>query len=541
MLDTNRAAIYCRLSKEDGNDESQSISNQKSFLEDYVKKQGWYLFDIYIDDGYSGTNFERPSFQRLISDIEYGKIDIVVTKDLSRLGRNYIQTGYYTEEYFPNKNVRYIAINDNFDTSKIDSNNFAPFKNIINEWYAKDISKKIRFTLDNMAKKGTPKRTVFPLFGYAFNEASERVIDSDTAPIVKLIFKKFIEMCSCSKVARWLKENNIKRPCYYNAIKYNYNKEKVLALSEEKLCSWRNDVIKDILTNIEYTGAYITAKSTSRNYKDKKRKKSNINRHIFYNRYPAIIDKFTFERIQNMLIKQRGGKVDINENLYKGLIRCADCESILRFEKRETKRKGVVKRYYCYKKNCKSFNTIQIKYLNEIVKINLLNLKNCILKKKKEFIEFINNFDTKGRYIKINLQDDLNKHIKRNNELDNYIQMLFEEKNKNNIPESTYEVMINKYKKEKEILKELIDSLKSRIEQEKLKFATSEKTKLIISILENINEDNVLDPRIIRSCIKSIYVKIGDEIKPKKYVYNIAIRYMYLDNEIKEFLENGDE
>ena len=115
---------------------------KKVFLEDYVKKQGWYLFDIYIDDGYSGTNFERPSFQRLISDIEYGKIDIVVTKDLSRLGRNYIQTGYYTEEYFPNKNVRYIAINDNFDTSKIDSNNFAPFKNIINEWYAKDISKK---------------------------------------------------------------------------------------------------------------------------------------------------------------------------------------------------------------------------------------------------------------------------------------------------------------------------------------------------------------------------------------------------------------
>ena len=159
LLNLN-TAIYCRLSREDGNEESQSIQSQKEILTEYVKKQGWNLVDYYIDDGYSGTDFNRPSFQRLLRDIELGKIGIVITKDLSRLGRNYIQAGYYTEEYFPLHNIRYIALNDAYDTFNEDANDFAPFKNIINEWYAKDISKKIRFTLDNKAKNGEPRNTV---------------------------------------------------------------------------------------------------------------------------------------------------------------------------------------------------------------------------------------------------------------------------------------------------------------------------------------------------------------------------------------------
>ena len=132
ILQDNRTAEYSRLSREDGNEESQSIQAQKEILVNYVHSQGWQLYDIYIDDGYSGTNFDRPEFQRLLSDVEKGKIDIVITKDLSRLGRNYIQTGYYTEEYFPDRGVRYIAINDSYDTESEDSNDFAPFKNIIN-------------------------------------------------------------------------------------------------------------------------------------------------------------------------------------------------------------------------------------------------------------------------------------------------------------------------------------------------------------------------------------------------------------------------
>ena len=174
-MSQNRVAIYCRLSRDDGNvDESQSIQSQKAILTEYAIKNNFVIHDIYIDDGYSGTDFNRPSFLRMLEDIEHNKINIVITKDLSRLGRNYIQTGYYTEDYFPKHNVRYIAINDSFDTEKEETTDFAPFKNIINEWYAKDISKKIRFTLDNKAKNGEAKNTVFPIFGYTYNESYER-------------------------------------------------------------------------------------------------------------------------------------------------------------------------------------------------------------------------------------------------------------------------------------------------------------------------------------------------------------------------------
>ena len=251
----NKVAIYCRLSRDDGSvDESQSIQSQKAILTEYAIKHNFEIVDVYVDDGYSGTDFNRPSFLRMLNDIELNRINIVITKDLSRLGRNYIQTGYYTEEYFPKHNVRYIAINDNFDTEKEESNDFAPFKNIINEWYAKDISKKIRFTLDNKAKNGEPRNTVFPIFGYTYNERYERVIDPETAKIVQLIFHKYDELGSSLKVARYLTQNKVKLPCYYNAIKYNYNKDKVLARTEEELTNWKPTAVRSILENIQYTG-----------------------------------------------------------------------------------------------------------------------------------------------------------------------------------------------------------------------------------------------------------------------------------------------
>ena len=161
----NNAALYCRLSIDDGISESLSISNQKKILSSYCVLNNFNIYDFYIDDGYSGTNFNRPSFIKMINDIERGNIDIVVTKDLSRLGRNYLETGKYTDIYFPNKNIRYIALNDNIDSFN-ELNEFIPLKNIINEWYALDISKKIRATLNKQMESGEFKRAGHPLYGY---------------------------------------------------------------------------------------------------------------------------------------------------------------------------------------------------------------------------------------------------------------------------------------------------------------------------------------------------------------------------------------
>lgn len=544
LLQDTKTAVYCRLSREDGNEESQSIQSQKEILVNYVHTQGWQLYDIYIDDGYSGTNFDRPDFQRLLKDVEQGKINIVLTKDLSRLGRNYIQTGYYTEEYFPDRGVRYIALNDNYDTQDEDSNDFAPFKNIINEWYAKDISKKIRFTLDNQAKNGEARRTVFPLFGYAWNERNERIPDPETAPIVKLIFEKFLETTSASKVARFLRENKIKRPCYYNAIKYGYNKAKVLAHDEEYFYKWTHDVVHDILINYEYTGAYITAKSKSISFKSKKRDKDNKNKFIFEGRYEALVDKETFNKVQNMVSSAGSGTIPVEKNVFKGVVRCAECGEVLRFERRSPnkKNKTEVLRYYCNNKNCNCSNTIKLDRLASVVIKELMTLKRIILNHEVDFLKKALEYDSSGKYIRVDHSKEIEKYTKRNDEIDKYIQILFEQNVKGKIPEATYDKMMEKYLKEKNLLKEQIRSLTIQ-EQNEINTQSSyyNEAQLLVEQLKLINEKNALDTDTLRTFVKWVAVKTTKkEYQYNKCNYAFTFRYLRLDELIKEFLQNEE-
>ena len=222
-----------------------------------IEENNLTLIDEYVDDGVSGTTFDRPQFNRLITDIENQKINMVITKDLSRLGRNYIQTGQYLEEYFPEKGVRYIAVNDNYD-SFTDNNELGPFKNIINEWYAKDISKKIRFSLNSMAQRGERRKTPVPLYGYQFDSNGNRYLDPNSSNVVQLIFTKYLEMKSTYRVANFLNEQKIYSPRYYNHIKYNFWKNTYSEWPEEKKYVWTSSTIKAILRNREYLGDLIT-------------------------------------------------------------------------------------------------------------------------------------------------------------------------------------------------------------------------------------------------------------------------------------------
>ncbi len=543
LLATN-TAIYCRLSRDDGNvDESQSIQSQREALTEYVEQQGWNLIDYYIDDGYSGTDFNRPSFQRLLKDIEAGRINIVITKDLSRLGRNYIQTGYYTEEYFPSHQVRYIAVNDNFDTFNEDNNDFVPFKNIINEWYAKDISKKIRFTLDNKAKNGEPRNTVFPIFGYAYNESYERIPDPETAPIVKMIFEEYVRLGSSTKVARLLKERKIKIPSYYNAVKYGYNKKKVMQYSEEKLITWQPDVIRDILMRNDYLGTYTTARSKSANYKMKKRSE-NENAYVFENRYEPLIDKDTWDKANKILKRTRAGEIPMEENEYKGLVICADCGQVMKYDR---KRDAFTKefnfyRYYCAKKNCQHVNGIQKRHLHQIVKQELLSLKHIILSHKDEFIEFVKKYDEKGRKIETDVDKELKLYKKKNEEVDRYIMQLFEQNVKGIIPQSTFEMMMNKYNKEKKFIEEQLRALTKLERQQLTEDSNQDKAYKLIELLEAINEENVLATDIIHSMINHISVSSRKmENYQRKHVYDVAIIFAVLDTIVKEFIKTYEE
>ena len=530
-----RVAIYCRLSKEDGNEESQSIQSQKEILNEYVKKQEWNIVDYYVDDGYSGTSFERPDFKRLLKDIEIGKIDLVITKDLSRLGRNYIQTGYYTEDFFPSHGIRYIALNDGYDSEKEEGADFAPFKNIINEWYAKDISKKIRFTLDNKAKKGEPQNTVFPIFGYTYNDFYERVPDSDTAKIVQLIYKKYVEFGSSVKVANYLKKEKIKTPRYYNALKFNYNKDKVFCMSEDELTNWRPDGIRDIIGRKEYLGCYITAQTRSQNYKNKKRKK-NENCYIFENRYEPIIDKETWELANKIMNRTRSGRIPMSENVFKGLIFCEDCKNLMRFERRKIGEKYIY-RYFCAKKDCFHSNSIPVHIMKNIIDKELLELINLILSKRNQFVEFSKLLRNNKRIIKIDSKKEMEKLLQRDAEIDSYIKMLFEKNVAGIIPASTFEMMMSKYNREKNVLFQEIKKLKENQQKEFLNKKNEEKSDFLIKILEKIKKNKELLSNFAQRIIKKIYIKskpINGSNRNKEY--NISILFSRCDDIIKEFI-----
>ncbi len=534
-LSGTNVAIYCRLSREDGNEESQSIQSQKEILTKYVNEQDWNIIDYYIDDGYSGTNFDRPSFQRLLNDIEVGRINIVITKDLSRLGRNYIQTGYYTEEYFPSHNIRYIALNDNFDTLKDENNDFVPFKNIINEWYAKDISKKIRFTLDNKAKNGEPRNTVFPIFGYAYNENFERIPDPETAPIVQFIFKEYAKAGSSVKVARLLTSNKVKLPCYYNAVKYNYNKEKVLSKSEEELYTWEPNNVRDILEKNDYIGTYTTSRSKSQNYKNKKRY-DNQDCYVFENRYEPLIDRETFETVQKILHRTRSGTITREENSYKGLVICADCGKPLKFERKRNRNTGEFDsyRYFCNNKSCSSFNHIHKKILNLIVKQELSTLRDVILKQEEGFVDFAEKADSKGRNLNTDVSQDIKAYLKKNAEIDNFIQTLFEQNARGIIPQSTFEVMMTKYSKEKKFVEDQIKDL-TKLEQQQLSKSTNEQNaNKFVTLLKSIDENQFLDPDVMSQFIYVIKIK-AIRLSQRKFNYDVTINYGVVDNLIKEF------
>ena len=315
--------LYIRLSREDENktDVSESITNQKSLLLQYVKENNLKVYDIYIDDGYSGTTFDRPGFNRLINDIENKLVNMVITKDMSRLGRDYIKTGYYLEKYFPEHNIRYIAITDNIDTYLDNSNNdIAPFKAIMNDYYAKDISKKIKSSLRAKQKEGKWVGSRCP-YGYDkdINNKNHLVINEEQAGIVRYIFDLSLNGLTCFKIANKLTLENIKTPAQY----YNFNWKNNYNMNMGK---WHPKTIKDILTNRLYTGDLVQNRRSKVNYKIKK---VVYNKECDYivapNTHEAIIDKELFDRVQSLIPKNVGRNEKRENHLLDGLLYCGEC------------------------------------------------------------------------------------------------------------------------------------------------------------------------------------------------------------------------
>lgn len=468
IFQPNNVAIYCRLSREDNSDnESSSIKNQKSMLSDYAVNKGWNIFNVYVDDGYSGGNFNRPAFKQLITDVEDGHVNIILTKDLSRLGRNYIEQGYYLEDYFPSKKVRFIAVNDNYDSIN-GEDDIAPFKSIFNQYYLKDISRKIKSANLTRIKKGKlPNGNHIPLYGYKHDSNNERILDEETSPVVKKIFEMYAAGTSSKNILDYLYDHRIYTSGYYNYLKYNYHPELWENVPEDKKYKWTFPMIYRIVCNEEYLGHLVLQKKKTISYKTHKRELSKEDeKYYFANRFPAIIDEYTFNRCKEMRNHKSKSKISSDINEYHNILFCSSCGKALSptnsitswNQKREFK-------YICRCGKCTHHVTVLKKDVDEFIKLELPNFINFCISNEKNIKKYAKTYKQNITSEQSQDNTELDRLIERNNKLNKLLQTLFERSVLGELPQETYNNMVSSYKKEFEENSALID----RLEKNKVK------------------------------------------------------------------------
>ena len=372
VLNLFNVAIYIRLSREDGDkEESDSVGNQRKLLAEYIaKKEDFILYDVYVDDGYSGTNFNRPSFQRMIADIEDGEVNCVVVKDLSRFGRDYIDTGRYLERYFPEMGVRFISVTDGIDSMKQAYDMLLPIKNIFNEQYARDISKKIQATVKSKQKAGE-FIGAFTSYGYKKSPVDKHklVIDDYAADVVRRIFSLYIQGYGKQKIAKLLNAEGVLCPAEYKKVNgENYKNCNCL----ESTTYWSYSTINSILHREMYVGNMVQGTKRQR-MRSKQKKMTKEEWIIVENTHEPIIDKVTWEKARSLLQKRtRELDLETNKNIFAGFVKCGDCGRAM--AKNMWRRADGSKTYslYCgtYKRNGKQYctpHTLPMAVLEDIV------------------------------------------------------------------------------------------------------------------------------------------------------------------------------
>lgn len=402
-------AIYMRLSKDDGDkEESESITNQRKILKTYVKDNGYVLYDEYVDDGYSGTNFNRPGFKRLLKDIETKKVNMVITKNLARLGRDYIETGRYIETYFPENQVRYIAVLDDVDTFLDRNCDTAAFKNIMNDYYAKETSKNIKKTKNRKKKEGFYYTSYAP-FGYKkIDKSGNLKINEVQADIVKRIFKEFINGKGTYQIAKMLTKEKITTPGL------QMNMTTVVNYVTETTNTWTHTGIKRILTNPVYIGSIVQNKTKKISYKSKKIIKLPEEEHtIIKNHHEAIIDIDTWNSVQKMFENHKGEKIREEDSLLKSLLYCSHCHNRLsiRVKKDKYKEKVTIRHYIvcataektvsnekCYKQYI-NYDKLEPIILNKIAVIFEMYLNSKVFNNDEALKKLIESQSNKGKIL----------------------------------------------------------------------------------------------------------------------------------------------
>ena len=496
-------ALYPRLSHEDElQGESNSISNQKRILETYAKQNGFSNLRWYTDDGYSGANFQRPGFQAMLADIEAGKVGTVIVKDMSRLGRNYLQVGMYTEMIFPQKGVRFIAINDGVDSAQ-GENDFAPLRNIFNEWLVRDTSKKIKAVKRSKGMSGKPI-TSKPVYGYLMDEDENFIIDEEAAPVVRQIYSLCLAGNGPTKIARMLTEQQIPTP---GTLEYRRTGS-TRRYHPGYECKWATNTVVHLLENREYTGCLVNFKTEKPSYKLKHSIENPPEKQaVFENHHEPIIDRETWERVQE-LRKQRKRPNRYDEvGLFSGILFCADCGSVMYQQRYQTdKRKQDC--YICgsYKKRTADCTAhfIRTDLLTAGVLSNLRKVTSYAAKHEARFMKLLIEQNEDGdRRRNAAKKKELEAAEKRIAELSAIFKRLYEDSVTGRISDERFTELSADYEAEQKELKERAARLREELSKAQEATANAEKFMNVVRRHTTIEE---LTPTLLREFVEKIVV-----------------------------------
>ncbi len=511
-----KTALYCRLSQDDGIEgDSNSIQNQKAILQKFAEDHHFPSPCFYVDDGFSGGTFQRPAFQQMISDMENGEIGIIVTKDLSRLGRNQLHTGLYIEERFPMFGVRYIAINDNVDTDSSESNDLMPFKNLFNEWFIRDTSRKIRAVLKAKAERGERLGSRAP-YGYRkAPDTKKLIVDEEAAAIVRRIFAMCASGSGPSQIARILKKEQILTPTMYAYTRYGITHT---CLDTAHPYNWSDSAIANLLENEIYLGNTVNMKHSSRSYKDKRRVEHPREEcMVFENTHPALITREVWDIVQRVRKNKRRLTKMEEQNKYSGLVFCADCGSNMVLHRAHTM-SASYNHFTCrtYKKDGEACTGHYIRecVLDEIVLEDLRRVTSAAREHPEKFAAYIGSKQSIELQREIRRQEkELAAMRKRKAELDAIFKKLYEDSVLGRITTEQFQMLSGSYTEEQNLITVGIPQKENEIQRLR---ETVSGTDSFLDKAKRYTDITELTPELLRLFIEKIVVH-EKEVKWSKH------------------------
>ncbi len=521
-------AIYCRLSREDEMaNESNSIVNQKSSLSRFASEQKFKNVQFFIDDGYSGANFNRPAWQRMIALVEAGQVGIILAKDMSRIGRNYLEVGFYTEVMFPKHNVRFIAVNSGVDSANQQDNDFTPFLNIINEFYVKDTSKKIIATMRQKGESGQ-YLTTHPPYGYTKDPDNPKrwIVDEEAADVVRRIFDWCMEGYGPSMIAHKLKEARVECPAAHWERAGRCSSVK----TPDNPYQWSARTVSGILSKLEYLGHMVNFKTRKPSYKSKKKVENPPEEwHIFENTHEAIIAADTFARVQEIRKNKRRPTRTGKSNMFSGIARCADCGSKL---------------YYCTSNNyearqdhfvCSSSRNkgkdacaahfIRAVVLEEGVLQHMRLVISCVACYEDVFREALGaRRSVEAKKELAAKRKALQKAEARLTELDKLFKRIYEDMVNEKLSEARFQMLSDDYEREQAELSVKIDQLTKEIAEQE---DQAENVDRFINQVKKYLYLDKLTPTILNDMVNAVYVHAPDKSSGHR-VQEVEISYNYV-------------